>query len=80
MVGIDRIMSEGRALTNAIGNTVAVMVIAKWQGELNEEHFQKVLHDPEMIDREVEAAMRGEDLETTGRFDRDRTPEAEKVG
>ena len=77
VVGIDRIMSEGRALTNAIGNTVAVMVIAKWQGELNEEHFQTVLHDPEMIDREVEAAMRGEDLETTGRFDRDRekTPE-----
>ncbi|MDA0170348.1 cation:dicarboxylase symporter family transporter [Solirubrobacter taibaiensis] len=78
VVGIDRIMSEGRALTNAIGNTVAVMVIAKWQGELDEEHFHKVLHDPEMIDREVEAAMRGEDLETTGRFDREergRTPE-----
>ena len=70
VVGIDRIMSEGRALTNAIGNTVAVMVIAKWQGELNEEHFHTVLRDPEMIDREVEAAMRGEDLETTGRFDR----------
>ena len=78
VVGIDRIMSEGRALTNAIGNTVAVMVIAKWQGELDEEHFQKVLHDPEMIDREVEAAMRGEDLDDDGRFDReerDRTPE-----
>src|SRR3954469_2444133 len=50
VVGIDRIMSEGRALTNAIGNTVAVMVIAKWQDELDEEHFHKVLHDPEMID------------------------------
>ena len=37
VVGIDRIMSEGRALTNAIGNSVAVMVIAKWQGELDEE-------------------------------------------
>ncbi|RKQ93658.1 aerobic C4-dicarboxylate transport protein [Solirubrobacter pauli] len=80
VVGIDRIMSEGRALTNAIGNSVAVMVIAKWQGELDEEHFQKVLRDPELVDREVEAAMRGEDLEeATGRFDRDRergrTPE-----
>jgi aerobic C4-dicarboxylate transport protein len=29
VVGIDRIMSEGRALTNAIGNSVATMVIAK---------------------------------------------------
>ena len=32
VVGIDRIMSEGRALTNCIGNAVATMVIAKWQG------------------------------------------------
>ncbi|MBE2318172.1 cation:dicarboxylase symporter family transporter [Solirubrobacter sp. CPCC 204708] len=76
VVGIDRIMSEGRALTNAIGNTVAVMVIAKWQNELDVEHFDKVLHDPTMIDREVEAAMRGEDVsEPTGRFDRDRDRE-----
>ena len=41
VVGIDRIMSEGRALTNAIGNTVATMVVAKWQGERDEEHFQQ---------------------------------------
>ena len=43
VVGIDRIMSEGRALTNAIGNSVATMVIAKWQGELDEERFQAAL-------------------------------------
>lgn len=29
VVGIDRIMSEGRALTNCIGNGVATMVVAK---------------------------------------------------
>jgi aerobic C4-dicarboxylate transport protein len=75
VVGIDRVMSEGRALTNCIGNCVATFVIAKWQGELDEEHFQRVLHDPSMIDREVEAAMRGEDVQSTGRFDRERTPE-----
>ena len=46
VVGIDRIMSEGRALTNAIGNTVATMVIAKWQGERDEEHFHEVLREP----------------------------------
>ena len=32
VVGIDRIMSEGRALTNCIGNGVATMVIAKLAG------------------------------------------------
>ena len=40
VVGIDRIMSEGRALTNCIGNGVATMVIAKWQGERDDERFQ----------------------------------------
>ena len=50
VVGIDRIMSEGRALTNAIGNSVATMVIASWQDELDKEHFQKVLRDPSHVD------------------------------
>ncbi len=35
LVGIDRFMSECRALTNAIGNGVATLVIAKWEGELD---------------------------------------------
>ena len=50
VVGIDRIMSEGRALTNCIGNGVATMVIAKLQGELDEERFQAVLDDPSLAD------------------------------
>jgi len=33
--GIDRFMSEGRALTNIIGNTVATFVIAKWENEID---------------------------------------------
>ena len=33
--GIDRFMSEGRALTNIIGNTVATVVIAKWENEID---------------------------------------------
>ncbi len=33
--GIDRFMSEGRALTNVIGNGVAALVVAKWTGELD---------------------------------------------
>ncbi len=33
--GIDRFMSEGRALTNIIGNAVATIVIAKWEKEID---------------------------------------------
>ena len=32
ILGVDRFMSEARALTNFIGNTVATLVIAKWDG------------------------------------------------
>ena len=75
MVGIDRIMSEGRALTNCIGNGVATMVVAKWQGELDEERFQAVLRDPSLVDAAMERALRGEDDERAddgnGRFRRE---------
>jgi aerobic C4-dicarboxylate transport protein len=50
VVGIDRIMSEGRALTNCIGNGVATMVIAKLQGERDDVRFQAVLADPSLAD------------------------------
>ncbi|MDI1319009.1 MAG: dicarboxylate/amino acid:cation symporter [bacterium] len=32
ILGVDRFMSEARAITNFIGNTVATLVIAKWDG------------------------------------------------
>src|SRR5258707_11321854 len=35
ILGIDRFMSEARALTNVIGNGVATLVVAKWTGELD---------------------------------------------
>jgi aerobic C4-dicarboxylate transport protein len=54
VVGIDRIMSEGRALTNCIGNGVATMVVAKWAGERDDERFQAVLRDPSLADPERE--------------------------
>jgi aerobic C4-dicarboxylate transport protein len=69
VVGIDRIMSEGRALTNCIGNGVATMVIARWQGELDEERFQKALADPAELDRVTERVLAGETAEP--RFQRD---------
>jgi aerobic C4-dicarboxylate transport protein len=58
IVGIDRFMSEARALTNLIGNAVATMVIARWQGALDVERFHEVLDDPSLID--VEALLHPE--------------------
>ncbi len=80
MVGIDRIMSEGRALTNCIGNGVATMVIAKWVGERDDERFQAALRDPSIVEEATERALRGEaDRRATGRvggrFERDREKE-----
>ena len=53
VVGIDRIMSEGRALTNCIGNGVATMVIAGWQGERDDARFHAALEDPSLADPEL---------------------------
>jgi aerobic C4-dicarboxylate transport protein len=35
ILGIDRFMSECRALTNLVGNAVATLVVARWEGELD---------------------------------------------
>lgn len=37
ILGIDRFMSEARAITNFIGNGVATVVISSWEKELNKE-------------------------------------------
>lgn len=43
--GIDRFMSQARAVTNLIGNGVATVVIAKWENELDEVKFHAALND-----------------------------------
>jgi aerobic C4-dicarboxylate transport protein len=40
ILGIDRFMSEARALTNLVGNAVATLVVAKWVKELDEDKLQ----------------------------------------
>ncbi len=44
ILGIDRFMSEARALTNFIGNGVATVVVSKWENELDESRMQRVLN------------------------------------
>ncbi len=43
LVGIDRFMSQCRALTNAIGNGVATLIIARWENELDREQLAREL-------------------------------------
>jgi aerobic C4-dicarboxylate transport protein len=44
ILGIDRFMSEARALTNFIGNGVATVVVSKWENELDVKRMDDVLH------------------------------------
>jgi len=65
ILGIDRFMSEARALTNLIGNGVATVVVGKWTGDLDAERMRKHLdgetdeeaEEPEAVLDEVEVHM-----------------------
>ncbi|UUR08298.1 C4-dicarboxylate transporter DctA [Sphingomonas glaciei] len=46
ILGVDRFMSECRAITNFIGNAVATIVIARWEGDLDNDRLQAVLKNP----------------------------------
>lgn len=43
LIGVDRFMSEGRALTNMIGNTIATVVIAKSEKAIDMDLYRKVV-------------------------------------
>ena len=50
LIGVDRFMSEARAITNLIGNGVATMVVARWEGALDLPRALRILdagRDPE---------------------------------
>ena len=44
ILGIDRFMSEARALTNLVGNGVATVVVGKWCGQVNDQTLQNQLN------------------------------------
>lgn len=46
ILGVDRFMSEARALTNLIGNGVATLVVAKWEGALDQDKLTRELANP----------------------------------
>jgi aerobic C4-dicarboxylate transport protein len=45
--GIDKFMSECRALTNVCGNTVASIVVSKWEGQWDAAYAREILDSPE---------------------------------
>jgi aerobic C4-dicarboxylate transport protein len=54
LVGIDKFMSECRALTNIIGNGVASVVISAWEGELDVKKLHETMAHPVEIGEEME--------------------------
>ncbi len=52
ILGIDRFMSEARAITNVIGNGVATLVIARWTGDLDTQVLHDRLHGAKQADLE----------------------------
>jgi aerobic C4-dicarboxylate transport protein len=68
ILGIDRFMSEARALTNLIGNGVATLVVAKWTGDLDMNRLQAGLNnetwdeanEPEAMQNSIDDNMTGQ--------------------
>jgi aerobic C4-dicarboxylate transport protein len=54
ILGIDRFMSECRALTNFVGNGVATIVVSKWEKELDHDRLASELRHPSHLDDDKE--------------------------
>jgi aerobic C4-dicarboxylate transport protein len=54
LLGVDKFMSECRALTNLIGNGVATVVISRWEGELDVDKLHETMSHPITVGEELE--------------------------
>lgn len=54
ILGIDKFMSECRALTNVVGNSVATVVVANWEKQLDKKQLQYCLDHPDQIEKKLE--------------------------
>ena len=57
ILGVDRFMSECRSLTNFIGNAVAAIVVARWEGKLDRTALDRALNQRPLIEENLEAAV-----------------------
>jgi aerobic C4-dicarboxylate transport protein len=55
LVGIDKFMSECRALTNLVGNGVATIVVSRWEGELDRAKLNAAMAHPLELGEALEA-------------------------
>ncbi len=55
LLGIDKFMSECRALTNLVGNGVATVVISRWEGELDADALHETMAHPVRVGEELES-------------------------
>jgi aerobic C4-dicarboxylate transport protein len=69
LLGVDRFMSEARALTNLVGNVVATLVVARWDGALDVARAHRILDghetaaDDALLAAPMPAAHASADLE-----------------
>src|SRR6266568_3995747 len=62
ILGIDRFMSEARALTNLVGNGVATVVVSRWEKDLDLPKLQRVLSNETVLEaEEPELTLNGEE-------------------
>jgi aerobic C4-dicarboxylate transport protein len=54
LLGIDKFMSECRALTNLVGNGVATIVISRWEGELDAAKLHETMAHPISVGEEID--------------------------
>jgi aerobic C4-dicarboxylate transport protein len=50
LLGVDKLMSECRALTNVIGNGVATIAVSRWEGEMDSRSLQDKLRGEKISD------------------------------
>lgn len=58
ILGIDRFMSEARALTNLVGNALATVVVARYCGQLDVDKLNHALANPSEVDQQMASATR----------------------
>lgn len=54
ILGIDKFMSECRALTNVVGNSVATVVVANWEKQLDKNQLKHSLDHPNEVEKKLE--------------------------
>ena len=67
ILGVDRFMSEARALTNLIGNGVATVVVSKWEGALDAERMRAHLNNETEAEADTpEQVLVGDEIDAAG--------------